>query len=576
METAARQAISYHRFSTTGQAKGDSDRRYRKMAVDVCKAKEWILNETLTFHDAGKSGFHGVNLAQGGDLARFLSLIERTVTTADGEKTFIPGPVKAGNVLILESLDRLSRLNPWDAFQIIQQIVNAGVWIYTGFGRRTFNLETVRDGTVSLSYIDSVLTVAYEESLKKSERATAAWEAAHEKARNEGKAHSKNLPPWVRINAKGEMEAWPERFEIMREICRLYGKMGAHAIIKSFNANGVKTWQRNGRWSVPSITKWMHDRALIGEYQPQVGRKDHGEVIQNYYPPVLPDAEFYAMHAAAGTRKKVVRGRRGKTVANLFGALCVSGDDGSTMRVSYHSNHNRYFVSVDAITGKSPFVSFSYNVFESAFLRHVAELDLSETTSPDLAEIAALEGERAAVRARMDQIHAAAADIQLQKATFDNYMKMIPKLTEQDQSLTVRIDTAKAKAHRPMVTTSDVAKLAAELGKLPANEQAIGREKIKNAIQAVVDKIEVYVRRDGKKRNSPAVCLALVTLRDEFSRIIEIRTQGKMWTSRGLGIKFKSAELDAAAMSDQLLTSNDLSGAFLNNQKAKQFDFIMA
>lgn len=543
META-RQAISYHRFSTKPQAEGDSDRRYYAMADRICKEKGWILSEAeaLKFHDAGKSGFHGANIAKGGDLARFLSLIQR-----QGPDGIIAGPVKPGMILILESLDRLSRLNPWDAFQIIQQIVNAGVWIYTGFGKKTFNPETVRDGTVSLSYIDSVLTVAHEESQKKSERAKAAWETKHAEAATKViTTATAGLPQWIKYNpVMKELELTPDRAEIMREMRRLALTMGAHSIAKTFHARKIPSWQKKGRWDVARITMMLKSRMLIGEYQPRKGRKDFGEPVKNCYPPILSEQEFYALQSVLMTRTKVIKTRGAATVRNLFGAICTSGDDGSVMRVNNHDPKNSRFVSVDSLTGASAnYVSFPYNAFENVFLKHVAELDMSGTTNADKLEIASLEGRLAVVRSKIDQIQAAGKNADSGKA-YERVLKMVIDLEEQEVEIVEKLHYAKAKANRPQTTTADVAAIAAALENAPADEKVIGREKLKSAIQAVVESVKLFIRRDGKQRTSTTLCLALVTLRDGLTRIITIRTRKGETFSAAAAQPFKAEQLDA-------------------------------
>lgn len=52
-------AYSYIRFSTEEQAKGDSLRRQLDLRHEYLKGKDLILDETLTMHDLGVSGFKG-------------------------------------------------------------------------------------------------------------------------------------------------------------------------------------------------------------------------------------------------------------------------------------------------------------------------------------------------------------------------------------------------------------------------------------------------------------------------------------------------------------------------------------
>ena len=71
-------AYSYVRFSTAGQAKGDSLRRQSKEALNSeawCKQNGYSLSDEVYF-DAGKSGYKGDNSKEGGELHRFMQLVK--------------------------------------------------------------------------------------------------------------------------------------------------------------------------------------------------------------------------------------------------------------------------------------------------------------------------------------------------------------------------------------------------------------------------------------------------------------------------------------------------------------------
>src|SRR5262245_59033915 len=91
----AKRAFSYVRFSTPTQLKVDSLRRQLEWSTAYAKRKGWQLDESLTLQDLGVSAFRGRN-AEAGALARFLDAVKQ-------------GKVPPGSVLMIESLDRLSR-----------------------------------------------------------------------------------------------------------------------------------------------------------------------------------------------------------------------------------------------------------------------------------------------------------------------------------------------------------------------------------------------------------------------------------------------------------------------------------
>src|SRR5262245_887480 len=103
-------AFSYIRFSRKKQQKGESFRRQSEFAGEVCAENAWTLDQSLTLHDLGVSAFRGAN-AKFGALGCFLEAVRR-------------GRVPKGSVLIIESIDRLSRNKVGEALQLFISILN--------------------------------------------------------------------------------------------------------------------------------------------------------------------------------------------------------------------------------------------------------------------------------------------------------------------------------------------------------------------------------------------------------------------------------------------------------------------
>src|SRR5438045_808551 len=87
-------AYSSLRFSTPDQLKGDSFRRQTELSQRYAEEHGLDLDDKLTFHDLGVSGFRGKNVTQGA-LGQFIKAIDT-------------GRVQPGSFLLVESLDRLS------------------------------------------------------------------------------------------------------------------------------------------------------------------------------------------------------------------------------------------------------------------------------------------------------------------------------------------------------------------------------------------------------------------------------------------------------------------------------------
>ncbi len=135
-----KRVISYIRFSSERQAKGDSLRRQSKMVNDWLKAHpEYYLDQDLSFRDLGVSGFTGKHLK--GGLGDFLTAIEK-------------GLVKAGDTLLIESLDRLSRQAVDRASELLRNILRSGVDVVTLSDGEHYTSESLKD---PLALIKSIL-----------------------------------------------------------------------------------------------------------------------------------------------------------------------------------------------------------------------------------------------------------------------------------------------------------------------------------------------------------------------------------------------------------------------------------
>src|SRR5437763_468887 len=122
-------AYSYIRFSTTEQARGDSRRRQVELAIAYCKRRGWKWS-TQTYEDPGVSAFRGKN-ALVGNLGEFL-------------KAVTAGAVRPGSVLIVESLDRISRQGIDEGYDLIKKLLKAGIILVTLTPEREFDVSATR------------------------------------------------------------------------------------------------------------------------------------------------------------------------------------------------------------------------------------------------------------------------------------------------------------------------------------------------------------------------------------------------------------------------------------------------
>jgi DNA invertase Pin-like site-specific DNA recombinase len=380
--TQPAKAYSYLRFSTPEQRAGDSLRRQTDLAKRYAEARGLVLDDQLTYHDLGVSGYSGAN-AQRGKLAEFLEAVEK-------------GVVPRGSFLLVESLDRISRQNPYDALQILQRIVNGGVTLVTLMGEpKVYSLHSVKSSPMALMEFLLIATRAHEESATKQRRAKEAWKAAMAKA---GKGESRGAsacPSWIRASNDGQSwEPIPERVAVVRRIFELARNgTGKDSIAKLLNSEGVPTFNEAKQWWGSYINRILNNRAVIGEHTPRekIEDPDTGAVsrralkpIKDYYPPAIPKPLWNDVTASQRTNP-----RRGKhaahAVANVFGGIAKCPQCGATMTRVNKSGGNRawpYLVCASAKAGVKDgqgrpvcaYKSVGYERVEAAFLEDVASV----------------------------------------------------------------------------------------------------------------------------------------------------------------------------------------------------------
>src|SRR6516165_9050469 len=107
-KTRSRRAYSYIRFSHAKQAEGGSLERQLALTRAYCERRGLALDDSLDLQDLGLSAFRSDNVKDGA-LAGFLQAC-RT------------GRVPSNSVLVIESLDRLSRDQIRPALQLFLQL----------------------------------------------------------------------------------------------------------------------------------------------------------------------------------------------------------------------------------------------------------------------------------------------------------------------------------------------------------------------------------------------------------------------------------------------------------------------
>ena len=477
-----RRAYSYIRFSTPEQIKGDSLRRQTSLSADYCQRHKLQLDESLNLRDLGVSAFRGGN-AETGALSGFLEAVHA-------------GRVPVGAVLIVENLDRLTRDEVGRALSLFISILDSGIHIVTLRPEVEYTKKSINDISVILQAVLQ-LFLGHEESSKKSERLTDAWD---EKRATIGKRKlTGKCPFWLQLaEDRSSFILQPERVEIVKRLFRLaQDGHGSSVIARKLNAESIPS--PYGRvWHNVCVLAVLRNRAVIGEFTPHQGhgknRKPIGQAIPDYYPAILTEAEFYEVQAAITARKNQ-RGPRGKRVRNLFTELVKDARDGTPMHITEKRPADPRLVSSGAIRGKSgaEYVSFSYTVFEEAIRLILHEIDLREVLGqkdgPD--EVMALSGKLARAEASIGSIE---AELDAHGESPTLYRRLREKETEK-RSLAQKLTEAQQRAAHPLSEAWGETQ-----GLLAMLDTPEARLRFRTVLRRVVSEILVLTIRRGHDR----------------------------------------------------------------------------
>lgn len=360
---------SYARWSSPEQAKGDSFRRQSEAAAKWAARKGLELDTSLSILDEGVSAYRGTNAGEDSGLGRFLFACRR-------------GLIDPGSYLLVESLDRVSRMTPRRAQAIINEIVDAGVTIVTLSDGQEYTAERLDNDQMSLLVAFMVAWRAHEESKTKGRRVAAAWEAKRKKAREgQGGIYTRRAPAWLQWDPAGaRWNVIEDRADVIRGIYRdkLAG-IGEHQIARRLNDGRVQPFGRARQWHRSAVAKLLEFPAVIGTMVPgrmdfSTGRKRRvaDDPIPNAFPAIVSEADWLAVRAIKDGSTAAVRGRHaGKAVTHILAGLArCPVCDGTMTRVSKGRRSRPKLVCVSGKTGTGcSYVSVPVQEVEDAIIR---------------------------------------------------------------------------------------------------------------------------------------------------------------------------------------------------------------
>ena len=400
-------AYSYVRFSTPEQAKGDSRRRQTDLAARYVEFNGLTLDTELNLSDLGVSAFRGSNelAALGG----FRKAIE-------------DGIVEPGSVLLVESLDRISRKVARKAVRILEEIVEAGVDVVTLNDSKRYSAESLDGMDFLMAFV--ILMRGHEESATKSKRVGQAWSNKRNRtaAAGYGRTYdilSRSVPGWIDAH-DGVAKLVPERAAI---VCRIFSEFiagrGKSAIARSLNTDRVPTFGTAKQWHPSYIQKMLRSETVTGTMTPHVETYAGGKLVRtpqtpilNYYPAVIDPETWAAAQAIQSTDR--YKKQTSRPVQNILAGLARCPKCGGTMTRVYKGDAIKAgppkLVCVSGKAGAGcTYRSVSLDAIETAFARH-ADMPWPNADASLEADIRDLDAAQDGVLGRIENILAAMGD----------------------------------------------------------------------------------------------------------------------------------------------------------------------
>jgi hypothetical protein len=430
------------------------------------------------------------------------------------------GRVTPGSVLVVESLDHLSRDAVDEAYDLFRGIIRSGITIATRTPERVYSLEGCRGNMLALLEPLFLMARAAEESETKSVRLRAVWGKKKERAVSEGKPHTAMTPAWIELTPEG-YRLLPDRAKTVRAICQMARDgLGIPRILQTLvdSPERFPPFGLTGRWNRSYVHRILASRALIGEYQPHgidraTGKKrPQGDPVPDYYPAVLTEEEWLL------TRKSVQgrflrTGRACKGKLNLFTGIVFSAVTKDPMhywlKVTTGCDYLKSYAASKGIrNGRDNRFAWTvnYGAFEQAVLSAVSELkpaDLADRNGGSDAREEAIRAETdnlIALDHKLTTLKEKAANPKTKVAALPAILEMVESTAEAKQATARRLETLKADAlsGRPE-TLGETQSLIKLLRSAKGKEAETLRRRLKSRLRLLIDEIWIVVERLGHK-----------------------------------------------------------------------------
>jgi DNA invertase Pin-like site-specific DNA recombinase len=420
---------SYVRFSSADQATGDSLRRQTEAATRYAASKGLELDESLTMQDLGRSAYAGHHVTEGA-LGTFLDACEA-------------GLVPVGSVLVVEAVDRLTRLDHLDAVSLLGRLLKHVDLHVVQLGR-TFTNDIVRHDMGAIFTLIGAITLGHQESQQKSHRIGSAWEQKRKAAKDTGKKLTAKAPAWLKSTEHG-FAPIPGRVKIVLDIFERFARGESQdSITRSLNEGKIPVWGRGARWSRSYVFKILTSEATQGVLK--MGRKRKAdkartivESVPDYFPAIIDPTLFEEAN------RRIKAGTKGRQSSKnpLQGILRCPHCDGLVIR-SWKGEKSRPKlvcgnVREGAGTPECKGIRFDLDTYWDEFKAGLAGKARKAAKAFHPAPVNALRQDVETARAELDEIRDAAAKLEKPSAFLVSQMT---KLEAHIQDMEAQIRSA--------------------------------------------------------------------------------------------------------------------------------------
>lgn len=339
------------------------------------------IDRTVMMSDAGLSAYSGKQISEG-ELGRFM---------VDVEASRIP----SNSALVVYSIDRLSRQNPWVGTRLISTIIGAGIEIHSVAENQVLKSSDPVGAIMSTIY----LMRANNESEIKSDRAKTGYQKRLKESIENKKVLTRQMPRWL-VEQDGIYAIEPGMKQVIDFVFDSYiaGQSSGY-IASELNKKGWLYGET--MWRGSYVAKLIRDERLIGNhirYSKQIKgiKREILETIPNFYPVAVALEKYHLANNMLTNVAENIRGRTRvtygdtTTLKNLFNTVIKCGVCGGDTSVV----QNTRVKVVDGIKNYIPYKTFlrcrnkyelrtckqgdiRYELIERAILVHIKGIDIA-------------------------------------------------------------------------------------------------------------------------------------------------------------------------------------------------------